>query len=381
MIGGVLRASVILFAVFFISIGARASEDREWIHRGFQPADQKYKYFVGVSAPFSSVQDAIMDARNNAAILLVQQEFSTNSDISIKTAETANAIAISNHTTIQLKDVNLSNFELQDQEIVQVDGDVQKYIVKALYKYDQKKLDDERNRLVLLNQNNSRLALNDTQLNSELKKAEGAKKKREEETEKEIKVWRDIFPRLGLDLHFDYGSSKRVMVFGFGLGLRLKILDRIYLGVGGYYGVGSSRKADSGSTSTQSTSSGNSTSGTSAASTSGTTTTTPVSDSDENAGVQADIRLYLVRNPRAGFYVKGLAGYDYEHLTCTKNSAGVCVSQQTPNAIGYSVGGGLGFQLGDQHFYWIETTGAYESNPKIGYLLGLRVGFTWGLIK
>ncbi|MBL7714443.1 MAG: hypothetical protein JNL01_03180 [Bdellovibrionales bacterium] len=349
---------------FFVGLSvlqtARAEDERTWIERGFKPATPQYKYFVGVSAPFGNVLDATSDARKNATILLVNQEFSTNSNISLRTAETANAVVIENHSLTELKDVDLTNFELEDQQIETIQGDLPHYVVKALYRYERARLDKERTRL-LANQNKSDQIgnyTNDKSMQNELQKATADKIQREADLNAEIATWKSVFPLVGADLNIGYQGFKDVdlVSLGFGARLRLPYFNRIYIGGFYSYGAGSDRTPT----------------GTSGGS----------YDTDTASRLGIDTRIYLIRDPREGLYLHGLASLDQVHRTCSKNSVGACTSPSTPDQHGNSFGGGIGAQLNSKHgFYWIEANYAVDSNPAIGRSIWAGLGITWGVVK
>ena len=343
------------------------ANEKDWVKKGFQISDARYKYFVGVSAPIGNKQDAIEQSKTNAIILMVNQEFSTGANVTVKTAEDTNAVAVARTTFISVSDVDLTDFELVDQEVETIDGDVPTYVTHSLFRFDKNKLDQQRQRLLSKGKDAASLKEGNSDIEKKLALALEEKKKRDEEFKRINEVWKSVFPAVGLDAAVGYGGVKSADFLTFGLGLRFRVLDRFYLGGFYTYGSGSERKPDSGNSNNGGNQDPNQTTS---------------KDKDVFIKTGIDVRLYLVRDVRSGFYIKGLWGQDQLHLTCPKDAAGNCSSAMPKNQTGYAFGGGIGFQknIGD-FYYWIEGVAGNNSNPEIGTNVSINLGITWGVVK
>jgi len=364
-----IRFRQIVLLIVWLSPAIARGEDREWIRTSFKASDGKYKYFVGVSEPLGNKQDAIAQARENAWSRVVSQEFSTRAKVRFESTESLEVFNAERETSVYVE-VDFSELEQIDQDVEVILGDIPSYVVRSLFRYDRDKIEKQRQKIIARQE----APASDRPIDSDSnrKKAEARNKairereQREEEIRRLRKVWTDVFPAYGADLTLGYTGKGQVHFTAAGLALRARVIDRLYLGVFYSYGIGGDRKAekaDSSGTAVQPEKREGS----------------ARDDTDVFIRSGVDLRFYIVRNIRNGYYIKALMGLDQLHITCKKDAEGYCIAPMPKNQSGSASGGGLGVNtnIGPAHF-WIEGVMVKNSNPKIGVNGSLNFGTTWG---
>ena len=368
------------------------ADNRDWARKGLQASDEKYKYFVGISAPHGNKQDAIEQAKNNATILLVNQEFSSKSQVTVKTSEDVSAISVEKSTLVKIENIDLSHFEMVDQEIEKIEGNIPLYVAHVLFRFDKSKIEEQRQRIAdKSGASGLEKQSEQDEINWKLKAAVQDKKQRDIELKKIDDTWREIFPLLGLDAAVGLAGVKNADFLTLNFGLRLRLIDRIYIGAFYTYGGGSSRKPTPNNSGDKSNSSASNSLSHSSymATNSGAaengdqgSTSSEHADQDVMIKMGLDTRIYLIRDIQSGFYLKGLWAEDQVHVTCSKDPNGKCTSPMPKNQSGYGYAGGLGFQMNKGVFYyWIEGVAGKNSNPEIAFNGNVTIGMTWGMIK
>ncbi len=362
---------VVLFLGSITLTQAQPQEEDAWVRSGFKKSDEKYHYYVGVSDPKPTVREATLAAREDALAELIQREFSFDRDVVISTVEGAQGVYSESRSQVSVRDLNLNDFELVDQDLSIVPDRVPLHQCKVLYRVSKDVVTAQRSEL----EKRSRLKAPKLDADQSKKVSEIVAKEVEGRDARAlarlraVEDWKNAFPRLALDGGLSLGYYQGVpLLIGGKAALRFRLWPGFYFGASLSALEGSERLPDSNQRDLLPKDKNG--------------LEIPLSK-DTSVSNRIFTRVYLQQSAYEAVYIDLGAGKDRFYPTCPKNARGVCTAAAGKNESSNAYGGSLGFQfLGAERSMWrdcsvwLEIGGSYlpESSLKRTFSGTLGVG-------